>query len=86
MFGEPNEDLEDAEILDRHILGGKLGGVRYRDVLPGGHMDGLRCLLRVDVVILGDPRASLLAFLETGCLLVNLDTQEFFVRIVYVER
>lgn len=63
VFVEPNEDLEDAEVLNRLEVGRKVNIARdgHRDVCPGGRMDSQRDLLGVDAVVLGDSRACLLA-------------------------
>jgi hypothetical protein len=84
VLGEPDEDLEDSEVLDQLKVRRKLDFAKagHSDVRPGGRMGGRHGLLGIDVVILGDSRARLLALFETSWL-VDLDTQEFFVGIVY---
>ena len=85
MFGEPDEDLEDAEILDWRKVGGKLipGRDRDRDVRPGWCMDSRHVLLGIDIIILADSRACFFTLFEARWRLVDFDTQEFFVGIVW---
>ena len=66
VFGEPNEDLEDAEVLDRLKVGRKVSFAEagHSDVRPGGPMEGQHGLLGVDAVKLCDFRARLLALFE----------------------
>lgn len=84
VFVEPNEDLEDPEILDRLKVGREAnftsGG--HSDMGPGGRVNARRGLLGIDAVILGDSRARLLALFEASRELVDLDTQEFLVGII----
>lgn len=66
VFGEPDEDLEDPEVLDRLKVGREVdfADPGHSDVRPGGLMGGRHRLLGINVVILGDPSARLLALFE----------------------